>query len=70
MEHPVIRNLERTGTPDGREPIDTSCPICDFFAEKFYIRDGVVIGCNECIEEVDAVEYLMDNAAEEAWMYG
>lgn len=70
MDHPVVQNLERTGTPDGRDPIEPICPVCGADAEKFFKQDGEIIGCNECIDDVDAVEYLMDQAEEEAWMHG
>lgn len=31
------------------------CPICDAGEpEKLYKRDGDIIGCSDCIEEVDA----------------
>lgn len=70
MDHPIVQNLERTGTPDGQDPIDTTCPICSDYAEKYYLLDGHIVGCNECIDEVDATEYLMNRAAEEAWMHG
>lgn len=70
MEHPTIRNLERTGTPDGRDPIEPVCPVCGADAETFYKQDGEIIGCNECIDGVDATEYLMNQAEEEAWCRG
>ena len=27
-DHPVIQNMERTGYPDGKEPIFPICPVC------------------------------------------
>lgn len=69
-DHPIVRNLERTGTPDGRDEIDTSCPVCGQYAERYFIQDREIIGCNECIDSVDSTEYLTEQAEEEAWMYG
>lgn len=48
-DHPVIRNLERTGYPDGKEPVYPHCPVCGKECFETYRRDGEVIGCNECM---------------------
>ena len=56
MDHPEIENALRTGYPHG-EPDYPHCPICDFEAETFYKDSmGDVIGCENCITEVDAWE--------------
>ena len=35
------------------------CPIGDAGEpEKLYKKDGVIIGCSDCIEEVDSEDYL------------
>jgi len=49
-DHPTIRNLLRTGYPDGREPQDFCCPICGVAAEQFYeTKDGTIVGCECCL---------------------
>lgn len=56
-DHPIIRNLEQTGYPDGREPKTPRCPICDRETDTFYKdRDGDIFGCSECVTRVDAWE--------------
>ncbi len=57
-DDPIIRSLEATGLPpwnDGRVP---TCPICGAECEKIYKWAGEIVGCEECIEEVDAWEVL------------
>ncbi len=54
-DHPVIRNMERTGYPDGKEPRYPVCPVCGEECETLYIDcSGKVFGCDECITTVDA----------------
>lgn len=56
-DHPVIRNTEMTGYPDGKEPDYPKCPICGAEAEEFYKFDGItIVGCDNCIDKVDAWE--------------
>ena len=56
-DHPVIRNMEHTGYPDGKEPVEYRCPICGFDAENYYVsRRHEVIGCENCIETVPYYE--------------
>ena len=57
-DHPVIRNLERTGYPDGKEPQYPRCPICGEECEIVYRRycDGECVGCNGCLQAKDAWE--------------
>lgn len=57
-DHPVIRNMERTGHPDGKEPEAYCCPMCGaececIFKHKSY---GEIMGCENCIESVDPAE--------------
>ena len=51
-DHPVIRNMERTGYPDGKIPFEPTCPICDCKCETIY-TDSIneTLGCDQCIEE-------------------
>ena len=52
-DHPVIRNLERTGYPDGEEPRYPKCPVCGGECETVYkTKDG----CDLCLRPVDAWE--------------
>lgn len=53
-DHPIVRNLERTGYPSGREPEEhyPRCPHCGDEAEEFFRRDGETIGCEHCVRKV------------------
>lgn len=57
-DNPIIRNCERTGWPDGKEPQSFYCPHCgaenpdSYFLDKF----GYLCGCERCIRIVDAYE--------------
>ena len=54
--HPIIRNMERTGYPDGKEPPQPHCPVCGAETDTVY-SDGVnVQGCPECLMTMDAWE--------------
>lgn len=57
-DHPVIRNLEATGYPDGKEPDFPHCPVCGKECETLYTsdEDGSVVGCDGCLTEHDAWE--------------
>lgn len=52
-DHPVIRNMERTGYPDGKPPkvicICSECGAEIFEGEKYYNINGEP-WCEECIE--------------------
>lgn len=55
-DHPVIRNMERTGYPDGKEPEYPHCPVCrEPEACEVYeqLEDGIV-GCEACITKQNA----------------
>lgn len=54
-DHPVIRNMERTGYPDGKEPEYPICPVCEENADTFYKNfDNEIVGCENCITSVDS----------------
>ena len=57
--HPVIRNMETWGFPDGPEPPGPSCPECGS-DEPSRIYDGPrgLIGCDRCVDIKDAAEAL------------
>lgn len=49
-DHPVIRNLERTGYPDGKDPRYPKCPVCGEECETVYkTKDYEIVGCNLCL---------------------
>lgn len=54
-DHPVIRNMELTGYPDGKEPEYPHCPSChaEETTEIYVNKDGDV-GCGACITRKDA----------------
>ena len=55
-DNPIIRNMERTGYPDGKEPPQPRCPVCGAETDTVY-SDGVnVQGCPECLMTMDAWE--------------
>ena len=56
-DHPIIRNMERTGYPDGKEPPQPHCPVCGEECETIYLdRYGAYVGCDVCVETKDAWE--------------
>lgn len=56
-DHPVIRNMEQTGYPDGKEPIYPRCPVCGEECETVYRNIYLdIVGCDVCLESKDAWE--------------
>lgn len=56
-DHPVIRNMERTGSPDGKDPSYPVCPICGQECETIYTDSkGIIEGCEGCLTRKDAWE--------------
>lgn len=56
-DHPVIRNMERTGYPDGKEPEYPHCPVCGMEEiGEVYVRDSDhgILGCDGCVTTKDA----------------
>lgn len=51
-DHPVIRNLIETGSPDGRSGTGYRCPNpnCGAVADVYYSLNGEIIGCEHCIK--------------------
>lgn len=48
-DDPVIRNLERTGEPDGKTTVYI-CPVCgEYGIDTIYIKNGHTIGCDYCV---------------------
>lgn len=54
---PWIREAERDGWPSA-DPI--YCPVCGDEADTFFMQDGIVVGCNHCVHEVDADPVFLD----------
>lgn len=58
-DHPIIRNCERTGYPDGKEPPHPVCPVCGEECDTIYkSRSGIIAGCDVCIVTQDAWDCL------------
>lgn len=55
-DHPVIRNMERTGYPDGKAPTYPRCPICYEECSEVYKRDFEIIGCDNCVSRESLTE--------------
>lgn len=57
LDHPVIRNMERTGYPYGEEPAYPRCPVCREECETIYKdKDFSIVGCDNCLRSVDSWE--------------
>lgn len=54
---PWIRDAELNGYPS---PDPVCCPVCGDEANSFYLQDGIVIGCEHCVTEVDADPAFLD----------
>lgn len=54
---PWIRDAELNGYPS---PDPVNCPVCGDEAYTFYLQDGIVIGCEHCVSEVDADKAFLD----------
>lgn len=57
-DHPDIANALATGYPDGKEPDDYRCPVCDKECESIFKSKstGEIVGCDRCIECVEPWE--------------
>lgn len=58
LDHPIIRNMERMGEPDGKAALFPICPICGAECVTLYEAElcGIyeIVGCEECVREMDA----------------
>lgn len=57
---PWVRDAEVNGMPDCD---DVGCPVCGEAAETFFVIDGEVIGCENCVDRVDAYEWKENHDA-------
>lgn len=49
-DHPVIQNMQQTGYPDRKVPVEIRCPRCGAEADNFYtVATGAVVGCDICL---------------------
>jgi hypothetical protein len=57
LDHPTIRNCERTGWPDGHEPPAPVCPVCGGECSEIYHDKWFnLLGCDLCVTSSDAWE--------------
>lgn len=56
LEDPAITRTMRTGYPypECDEVPDPRCPCCGDVCETVYLWNGEVIGCDNCVEKMDA----------------
>lgn len=67
-DHPVIRNLERTGYPEGLCRENIVCPVCGETCESYYLNaENQISGCENCLSRTDAVQFVADS--EEDYRY-
>lgn len=60
-EHNEIKNVLLYGYPSWSETeIEPICPWCGMIAQNFYLNKGKIIGCDKCLDEVNAEEYIYD----------
>lgn len=53
IQHPDITRAEKYRMP---EDPPVNCPVCGEECETFYKSDGEVLGCDVCIDAVEAYE--------------
>ena len=60
-DHPVIRNMERTGYPDGKVTEPYTCPFCGEEQDYVFLDwDGEPVGCENCLKKKRAEDYYDD----------
>lgn len=60
LEHPDIARMNKYGTLSTEDEKPIFCPICGEECESFYKLDGQIVGCDMCIEKVDAYEEMTE----------
>ena len=43
------------------------CPVCGEECSWIYKQGGEVIGCNNCVEEIEAWNWLLEEEENESW---
>lgn len=56
--HGVFRRYRRSEPEDYDVP---TCPVCGEDCTVYYKKFGEIIGCDECIDNEDAWEVMVDN---------
>lgn len=47
------------------DPVEIVCPVCGQDCRRYYRNlDGTILGCEECVEEVSAEDYLAERREE------
>lgn len=60
LEHPDITRMNKFGTLSTEDEKPIFCPICGEECESFYKLDGDIVGCDMCVEKVDAYEEMTE----------
>lgn len=60
LQHPDITKTEIWGSLNPTDDIEITCPICGYVCETFYKRDGDILGCDICVDKVDAYEEMQE----------
>lgn len=50
-DHPIVRNMEQTGFPNGIPPKETHCPVCgsDLPMLLYFNLLGEIVACDDCV---------------------
>lgn len=51
-----MTNIERWGYPTP-EPVHPVCPVCGDECNEYFVQDGSIIGCENCVDKTDAWSY-------------
>lgn len=53
-DHPIIRNMEATGYPDGKYPKEYKCPTCGSSSccAVYKNMDKEIVGCDDCLIKI------------------
>lgn len=63
---PYIRDAELNGMP---EDVTFNCPICNAEnPDTFYLVDGEIVGCDQCMESSDAWKWYYNNVLRQSDM--
>lgn len=56
----TIKNCERNGYPDSKEPEMPKCPICHEDCNSFFknSKEQEIVGCENCMKIIDS--YFLD----------
>lgn len=60
LEHPDITRMNIFGTLSNEDEIEVFCPICGEQCDTLFKRDGEIVGCEMCVEKVDAYEEMTE----------